>query len=46
MGKEIIKLGHIDIKKKYFYQHKCCISIGDVDINKILVSSKIVVSFW
>ena len=41
MGKEIIMFGYIKIEKHKFYQHKSPISIGDVDINKIIVSNKV-----
>ena len=40
MGEEIITFGNTDIEKHKRHQHKRPISIGDVDINKIVVSSK------
>ena len=41
MDKKTIKLGESEIEKHKFHQHKCPILISDVDINKILVSSKV-----
>ena len=40
MGKEIITFGDIEIEKYNFHQHKSPIAIGDVNINKIIVSNK------
>ena len=39
--KTIIKFGDIEIKKQKFHQHKRPISIKDIDINKIVVSNKV-----
>ena len=42
MGEEILMFGKIQIeKKKYFYYHKIPTLLGDVDIQKVLVSDKI-----
>ena len=41
MGKEILTFGNIGIEKNKFYRHKTPIRLGDVDIEKVLVSSKI-----
>ena len=41
MGKEIIPFGYIKNEKHKFHHHKNPILIFDVDINKIVVSSKI-----
>ena len=41
MEKIIIKLGHIEIEKQKFHQHKRTISINNIDINKIAVSNKV-----
>ena len=41
MGKEILTFGNIEIEKNKFYRHKTPISLGDVDIEKVLVSSNI-----
>ena len=41
MGKEILTIGDIDIEKNKFYCHKTPILLGDVDIEKVLVSNKI-----
>ena len=38
MGKEILMFDKIEIKKSKFYHHKI---LGDVDIEKVLVSNKI-----
>ena len=40
MGKEILTFGNIEIKKKN-YHHKTSILGRDVDIEKVLASSKI-----
>ena len=39
MGKEILTFGNIEIEKNKFYHHN--IFLKDVDIEKVLVSSKI-----
>ena len=39
MDIKIIKFGETEIEKCKFHQHKTSISIYDLDINKILVSS-------
>ena len=36
-----VKFGDIEIEKYKFHQHKSPIQIGDVDINKIIVSVKV-----
>ena len=41
MGKEILTFGDIEIEKNKFYHHKIAIFLGDVDIEKVLVSNKI-----
>ena len=41
MEKTIIKFDHIKIPKQKFDQHKRPISIKNVDIDKIVVSSKV-----
>ena len=41
MKKTIIKFDHIKIPKQKFDQHKRPISIKNVDIDKIVVSSKV-----
>ena len=41
MGKEILTFGNIEIEKNKFYRHKTPIILGDVDIEKVLVSKKI-----
>ena len=42
MGKEILALGDIETEKKnFFYRHMTPILLGDVDIEKVLVSNKI-----
>ena len=41
MGKEFLPFGHIEIEKNKFYSHKTPIFLGDVDIEKVLVSNKI-----
>ena len=40
MGKEILTFCNVEIKKYKFYSHKTPIFLGDVDIEKVLVSSK------
>ena len=40
MSKEIITFGNIEVKKHKFHQHKSPISIYDVYINRIPISSK------
>ena len=41
MGKEILTFNNIQIEKSKFYRHKTPIFLEDVDIQKVLVSSKI-----
>ena len=41
MGKEIITFGNIEVEKHKFHQHQSPILIGEVDINKIIVSNKV-----
>ena len=41
MGKEILTFGDIEIEKNEFYCHESPIFLKDVDIEKVLVSSKI-----
>ena len=41
MGKKILMFGDIDIEKYKFYRHKTPIFFKDIDIKKVLVSSKI-----
>ena len=41
MDKEILTFGNIDIEKNKLYRHKTPIFLGDVDIEKVLVSKKI-----
>ena len=41
MGKDILTLGNTEIKKKKPYHHKTPILLGDVGIEKVLVSNKI-----
>ena len=41
MGKEILTFGNIEIEKNAFYHHKTSIFLGEVDIEKVLVSKKI-----
>ena len=41
MDKKIVRFGEIEIEKQIFYQHKNPISIYNVGIDKILVSSKV-----
>ena len=41
MGKEILTFGNIKIEKNKFYRHKTPIFVGDVDIEKVLVSNKL-----
>ena len=38
--KLITKFGDVEIKKQKFHQHKRHISIKNIDVNKIVVSSK------
>ena len=40
MGKEILTFGDIEIEKK-FYRIKIPVPLGDVDIEKVLLSNKI-----
>ena len=41
MDKEILTFGDIEIEKFKFYRHKTPILLGNVDIEKVLVSNKI-----
>ena len=41
MGKEILTFGDIEIEKNKFYRHNAPIFSNDVDIEKVLVYSKI-----
>ena len=41
MGKEIVTFGNIEIEKNKFYCHRTPIFLEDVDIEKVLISSKI-----
>ena len=41
MGKEILTFKGIEIEKNEIYLHKIPIFLGDVDIQKVLVSNKI-----
>ena len=40
MSKEILTFGNTEIEKYKFYLHKTPIFLGDVDIEKVLVSNK------
>ena len=41
MGKEILTFEDIEIEKNKFYHHETPIFLGDVDIEKVLVSNQI-----
>ena len=41
MEKTIIKFGDIEIQKQKFHQHKGSISIKNIDINEIVVCTKV-----
>ena len=41
MNKKVIKYDDIEIEEYKFHQHKSPISINDIDINEIVVSSKL-----
>ena len=41
MGKGILAFGDNEIENNKFYRHKSPVSLRDVDIKKVLVSSKI-----
>ena len=41
MDKKILTFDNIEIGKNEFYRHKAPIFLGDVDIEKVLVSNKI-----
>ena len=41
MGKEILTFEYIKFEKKKFYLYKALILLGDVNIEKVLVSNKI-----
>ena len=41
MSKEILTLENIETEKNKFYRHQTPIFLGDVDIEKVLVSNKI-----
>ena len=43
MGKEILTFDKIEIKNNNFYRHKTPIFLGDIDIEKVLVSKDL---FW
>ena len=40
MEKRVIKCGDIETKRQTFYQHIRPISIDNIDVNKIVVSTK------
>ena len=41
MSKEVLTFGDIEIEKNMFYRHKSSSPLNDVDIEKVLVSTKI-----
>ena len=41
MDKKVIKFDDTEIEKYEFYQHKIAILINDIDINEIVVSTKL-----
>ena len=41
MGKEISTFGNIEIEKNNFYRHITPTFLGDIEIEKVLVSNKI-----
>ena len=41
MGKEILTFGDIEIEKNKFYHDKSPVPLRNVDIEKVLVSSKV-----
>ena len=41
MGKEILTFGDTEIEKNKFYRLKTSILLGDVDVEKVLVSNNI-----
>ena len=41
MNKKIIKFDDTEIEEYKFYQNRSPISINDIDINKIIISSKL-----
>ena len=41
MGKEIITFANIEVEKHKFYQYKSLISIYDVNIDKIVMSVRL-----
>ena len=41
MDKKVIKFDDTEIEKYEFYQHKNAILINDIDINEIVVSTKL-----
>ena len=41
MDKEILTFGNIEIEKNKFHRHKTSIHLGDVDVEKVLVSDNI-----
>ena len=43
MGKEILTFDKIEIKNNNFYRQKTPIFLGDIDIEKVLVSKDL---FW
>ena len=40
MGKEFLKIGHIEIEKRKFYSSKSAIAIGDVNTDNITISDE------
>ena len=44
MGKETLTFGNIEIEKNNFYHHKTPIFWGDVDTEKVLVLSTLLVT--
>ena len=41
MGKEIITFGDVEVENQKLYQHKSPISIYDLNVDRIVVSSKV-----
>ena len=41
MGKKLIKFDDTEIKKYKFHQNKSSVSINDINVNKIVVSTKL-----
>ena len=46
MGKEIITFANIEVEKHKFYQYKSLISIYDVNIDKIVMSIRLLFVKW